>query len=229
MSFDLAVWPESAVVSAEEAERKYGTFLERERDAVPADPRALAFHRDLTARYPNLTDLPEAELETSPWAMNPSVVGEAVIMMMSWSAAEAALPDIHELAERHGLVLYDPRARAVHSPSGLRGHWMPVLTACDGSRVENPDATQIEAALRRLSPANWFVILERGDHYVQVGLGERAATRPPWCALEHREGGPDRHFRVETANRARIVEAFTGFAAGDESWRQGFDWQRMEF
>lgn len=104
-----------------------------------------------------------------------------------------------------------------------------MLSACDGSRVENPDAAQIEAVLGRLSPKNWFVVLERGDHYVQVGLGERAATRSPWLALEHRSGGPDRHFRVEVADRARIVQAFIGFADGDDSWQQGFDWRRVEY
>jgi hypothetical protein len=66
MSVDLAVRPEPAVVTAEVAARKYEKFAEREPGAVPADSRTLAFHRRLTARYPNLTDLPVAELETSP-------------------------------------------------------------------------------------------------------------------------------------------------------------------
>ena len=83
--------------------------------------------------------------------------------------------------------------------------------------------------LGRLSAENWFAVLERGDHYVQVGVGERAATRPPWLALEHREGLPDRHFRVQVAEPERIVRAFTGFAAGEDAWRDGFDWQRVSY
>jgi hypothetical protein len=29
--------------------------------------------------------------------------------------------------------------------------------------------------------------------------------------------------------RSGIVRAFTGFAAGDGSWRDEFDWQRVEY
>jgi hypothetical protein len=229
MSFDLAVWYEPAIVTAEEAARKYERILEREPGTVVADPRAAGFHRELIARYPNLSDLTVDEFEDSPWAMDPSVVVDAVILSMSWSMAEPALPYIRELAERHELVCYDPQSGAVYSPPSLRGDSMVVLSSADGSRVENPGAAQIEAVLERLSPKNWFAILDRGDHYVQVGFGERAATRSGWFALEHREGLPDRHFRVEIPDRARVVRAFTGFAAGDGTWHQGFDWHRMKF
>jgi hypothetical protein len=58
MSFDLAVWPEPAVVTAEAAERTYESLCEREPGAVPADARVVAFHRELTARYPSLSSLP---------------------------------------------------------------------------------------------------------------------------------------------------------------------------
>ncbi|GLY38702.1 hypothetical protein Amsp01_047260 [Amycolatopsis sp. NBRC 101858] len=229
MSFDLAVWPEPAVITAEEAARKYAEFAAREPAAVPADPRALAFHRELTARYPSLRDLPVEELENSPWNGDPVVLGEAVLITMSWSTADAAVLFVWELAERHMLVLFDPQGPTVYSPPMLRRDSMSVLAACDGTRVENPDAAQIEAVLGRLSAKNWFAVLERGDHYVQVGVGERAATRSPWLALEHREGLPDRHFRVQVADPARIVRAFTGFAAGDGGWRDGFDWQRVAY
>ena len=104
-----------------------------------------------------------------------------------------------------------------------------MLSSCDGSRVENPGPAQIEATVGRLSAANWFAVLDRGDHYVQAGFGERAAVRQGRFALEHREGLPDRHFRTEVEDRSRIVRAFTGFAAGDDSRRREFDWQRMEF
>ena len=229
MSFDLAVWPEPAVITAEEADRTYESLCEREQGVVPADARVVAFHRELTARYPSLSSLPWDELESSPWSGDPAVVGDAVLLTIGYSAAGTVAPFARELAERHELVLYDPQARTVYSPPGLRRRSMSVLSACDGSRVENPDPAQIEAVLGRLSEKNWFAVLERGDHYIQVGLGERAATRSPWLALEHREGLPDRHFRVQVADPERIVRAFTGFAAGDGSWRDEFDWQRVEY
>jgi hypothetical protein len=229
MSFDLAVWLEPAVITAEEADRTYESLCEREQGAVPADARVVAFHRELTARFPSLSSLPLDELESSPWSADPAVLGDAALLTIGYSAAGTVAPFARELAERHELVLYDPQARTVYSPPCLRRRSMTVLSAWDGSRVENPDPAQIEAVLGRLSERNWFAVLERGDHYIQVGLGERAATRSPWLALEHREGLPDRHFRVLIADRARAVRAFTGFAAGEEGWRDGFDWQRAEY
>lgn len=229
MSFDLVVWPASAVVTAAEADRKYGQSMDADPGTVPPDPRAVAFHRELTERHPGLTSLPPEAWESSPWSGDPVVCGEAVIMTVGWSAADTVFRFARELAERHEFVLYDPQARAVYSPPSLRSGSMCVLSACDGSRVENPDAAQIEAVLGRLSPKNWFAVLDRGDHYVQVGLGEHAAAHSPWLALEHRDGGPDRHFRAEVADRARIVRAFTGFADGDDSWQQGFEWRRVEY
>ncbi|WP_206795927.1 hypothetical protein [Amycolatopsis sp. MtRt-6] len=224
MSFDLAVWPEASTVTAEEATRKYFALTALEPGALPAGPRAVAFHRELTARYPEPSALPD-----SPWSAEVTVLGDAVLMSMGCSTPGVVVAFVRELAERHGFVLYDPRDGAVYSPPALRGEPAVVLSACDGSRVENPGAARIEAALARLSAGNWFVVLDRGDHYVQVGFGERAATRRGWFALEHREGLPHRHFRAEVAERSRIVRAFTGFATGDDSWRLEFDWQRTNF
>lgn len=229
MSFDLAVWSESTAVSAAEAIRKHHEFAAREPDAGPADPRAVVFHRELTAHYPSLSDLPVEELENSPWNGDPMVVGEAVLMTMSWSAADAAVLFIQELAERHEMVLFDPQGDTVYLPPTLRGEPALRLSACDGARIEDPDAAAIEAAVAGLSPGNWFLVLDRGDHYVQVGLGEQAAARPGRYVLEHRQGQRDRHFRAEVAERAVVSRAFTGFAAGEDSWREGFDWQRVEY
>jgi len=193
MSFDLAVRPESPAMTAEEATRKYLELTALEPGALPAGPRAVAFYRELTARYPD-----------SPWSADLTLLGDAVVMSMGWSTPDAVVVFIRELAERRRLVLYDPQDGAVYSPPSSRGEPAPVLSSCDGSRVENPGPAQLEATVERLSAANWF-------------------------ALEHREGLPDRHFRAEVEDRSRIVRAFTGFAAGDDSWRQEFDWQRMEF
>jgi hypothetical protein len=42
-------------------------------------------------RYPSLSSLAVGELENSPWNGDPAVLGEAVLMTMSWSAADAAV------------------------------------------------------------------------------------------------------------------------------------------
>ncbi|MEV5718372.1 hypothetical protein AB0L41_31180 [Amycolatopsis mediterranei] len=50
MSFDLAVRPATSAVTAPEATRKYLELTALEPGALPAGPRAIAFHRELTAR-----------------------------------------------------------------------------------------------------------------------------------------------------------------------------------
>lgn len=229
MSFDLAVWFEPTAVTSSEAIRKHDGFASRAPDAGPADPRAVAFHRELIARYPGLSDLPDDQLERIPWHGDPEIVGEAVLMTMSWSTPDETVQFILELAERHEMVLFDPQDGTVYLPPTLRGEPELRLSVCDGARIENPDTAALEAAVGRLSPGNWFLVLDRGDHYLQVGLGEQAKAPAGRYVLELRQGQRDRHFRAEVAERAEVVRAFTGFAAGHDSWQQEFAWERTVF
>ena len=159
MSFDLIVWCASAVMTAKEAGRRYEQSMDADPDTVPPDPRAVAFHRELTARYPSLTAQPPEEWESSPWSGNPVVCGDAVIMTMGWSAADTVFRFARELAERHELVLYAPQGGAVYSPPSLRDSPVSVLSACDGSRIDSyplkafgPKRQSSAAALTSSSP-----------------------------------------------------------------------------
>ncbi|MEA5367787.1 hypothetical protein VA596_50210 [Amycolatopsis sp., V23-08] len=114
MSFDLAVWHEST--TAEEAPRKYAELTTLEPEVLERHPRAVAFHRDLTARYPELADVPADELGSCPWATAMTVAGDGVVMSMSWSCSDAVVEYIQELARRHGLVLYDPQDGTAYPP-----------------------------------------------------------------------------------------------------------------
>jgi hypothetical protein len=115
MSFDLAVWREPA--AAEEAARKYAALTSLEPVVIPLHPRAVAFHRDLTARYPELADVPVEELGSCPWSCALTVAGDGVVMSLSWSASDAVVSYVQELAERHVMALYDPQDGTVYPPS----------------------------------------------------------------------------------------------------------------
>jgi hypothetical protein len=228
LSYDLAVWYEPSGITAAQAARTYAQLVEGEfgTAANPAEPRIQAFHRELTARYPETHSLPADE--GSPWSVQLTVTNTAVLMAMVWSRVAEVDPYVRTLADQHGLVLFDPQRQAIHHPEVMRTAPALVLSTCDGSQADNPDSNTIEQVLGTVSQDNWFAVLERGDTYVQVGYGEQAATRPGWYALERREGAADRHFRVEVADLGEIIAAFTGFARQENAWRQRLTWRRVE-
>jgi hypothetical protein len=102
------------------------------------------------------------------------------------------------------------------------------LDSCDGSEAIGPDAGEIERQVRRLSPANWYIVLEREEStYVQAGLGPDADAPEGRYALEYREGSPERHYRALVDNLDDIAAAFTGFASGEDGWKSARGWTRF--
>jgi hypothetical protein len=117
VSFDLFAWnvpvPGSAVQGGELLDR----FFEGDPETLGAGTPLQDFRAALVAEYPPLEDL--AETEESPWAMTPSESDRLVEIHLVWSAGDAVLLRIVELAIQHGVVLYDPQGPDVHSPGGV--------------------------------------------------------------------------------------------------------------
>lgn len=216
MSFDLAAWYEPSPITTNQAIERYLGFVEED-IAVEPPARLVAFERDLMAEYP--------QGEDSPWSVEPAVTDSAVFMSVVWSRANEFVEYARALADRHGLVLVDLQDHEVRHPSSMR--FDLTLAMCDGSRTDNPTPEAIAEALRKLSHRNWFAVLERGDTYVQVGLGEPAGVPVNWYALEYREGSADQHFRVEVCVLDTVIAAFTGFARQD-AWRARFTWRKVD-
>ena len=119
VSFDLAVWFESAPITNEDATKKYHQLAEGDVTGATEHPSIERFVRELSARYPNLDDLPEDELDDSPWSCGFDRSDAHVLTCMRWSVSKDVIDLIAALAEKHGLVLYDPQGSAVHLPSAL--------------------------------------------------------------------------------------------------------------
>jgi hypothetical protein len=230
VSFDLYLWASPSPVTADQAERICERLDEGDQVATEPSPRLLEFAGELMARYPRLEDLDHAVIEDSPWRVSPDVSSERVILCMGFSKAAEISREVLELASRHGLVCYDPQAGEVHHPAQAGpADTVLRLESCDGSRAIGPDAGVIERQVRRLSRANWYIVLEREESmYVQAGLGPDADAPEGKYALEYREGSPERHYRALVDNLDDIVAAFTGFASGEDDWKSAREWTRWQ-
>ena len=79
-----------------------------------------AFVSDLTDRYPRLESLPDEERTESPWADDFDIREEQVLIAVGGTHCADAVEFILELAEKHGLVCFDPKTRSIlTAPPGL--------------------------------------------------------------------------------------------------------------
>jgi hypothetical protein len=68
------------------------------------------------------------------------------------------------------------------------------------------------------------LVLEKGtERYVQVSPALHGAF-----GAEYRDGGPDRHFRYETAELSEVIDVFDSYARGDDGWLHRYDWKFFE-
>jgi hypothetical protein len=68
VSFDLGVWYEPSAITNEQATKKYLALCEGNVDEVTEHPSVDGFLDELRARYPDLDELPDEEVDDSPWS-----------------------------------------------------------------------------------------------------------------------------------------------------------------
>ncbi len=132
MSFDLGVWYSSQPLTAAEAEERYSAFHGNENwngngngigntdDQAATDERLTRFVDELTSRYPQIDDVADDEIDACPWSLTFELSSTHVTMPVMWARAEEIAPVVMEIADRHGLVCYDPQSRKIHLPPELR-------------------------------------------------------------------------------------------------------------
>ena len=80
----------------------------------------VAFMADLTDRYPRLETLPDAEREESPWSGSIGETNGHALIAMGGSHCAEAVEYIMELADKHGLVCFDPKTHSIlTAPPGV--------------------------------------------------------------------------------------------------------------
>lgn len=119
MSFDLGVWYSSRPMDGNAAAARYVALCGGDLADVEPNPGVAAFLSELTARYPQIDDVAEDEVDECPWNCAFDVSEGHVIMPMAWSRCVEMAPVILGLAEKHGLICFDPQSGEVLLPPQL--------------------------------------------------------------------------------------------------------------
>jgi hypothetical protein len=121
MSFDLGIWHSERALSVEEAGELYVKLCEQEWIPIADSPAIEAFYQELCGAYPEIDTLPEDQVDDCPWSCAHDRSGLHVIVSMSWGERTNPVAQcVVELAERHGLVCYDPQGPDVYLPLHLK-------------------------------------------------------------------------------------------------------------
>ena len=110
MSMTLVLWKAPVVVDADAAEILLKPFYENGDDSAFEPSTDIGkVSSELLRRFP--------DTENGPWAGSPAAAGDRVLLLdIRWSAADAVIDAIVELAREHELVLYDPQGPDVNLP-----------------------------------------------------------------------------------------------------------------
>jgi hypothetical protein len=122
MSFDLAVFSAAAPLTADEAREVYLRLSDEDdwSQWLKEDERVDRFAREIRQRWPDIDDLPEDEVDASPWSVGFDVSPAHMIVSFVWSTADEAVPAFIEMARRHGLYVFDPQEDVLILPNGAK-------------------------------------------------------------------------------------------------------------
>ena len=111
MTFDVGVWHSEITVSSGEASHIYASLCRGERPGrgVAPSPAVNAFYQELTGEWPEIESI--CKLNRSD---------DHVALSCDWSKAEEVCLLIQHLAEKHGLLFFDPQSEEVYLPPHLQ-------------------------------------------------------------------------------------------------------------
>jgi hypothetical protein len=120
VSFDLVVWYPDRRLSRDEAEARYHRLREGRDDELVAHPSVAAFYEELTAKHPEIDNVPAEnveDVEFCPWSGAMDRSPGHVLMRSRFSRAGYVRTLVGALAQKHGLAVYDPQVEAIVYPS----------------------------------------------------------------------------------------------------------------
>ena len=143
MSYKIAIWHSERAISGKEAATLYRKLFEQEKIPIEQHIDVYGFCNELDARYPEIDMVAEEALDFCPWSCSHDRSGAHVILSMLDEKSAEVIPLVLELAEKYGLVCFDPQANQVHLPSHLaatansldRGGTLFIVEVDEGQRA----------------------------------------------------------------------------------------------
>lgn len=122
MSCDFGIWSTNDI-NNKQAGEIYLRLCEGNSSEIPPNPAIDAFYNELTAKHPEIDDVPEDQIDNTefcPWSVAFDRSPGHLIICCVWSKAEYVENLIRELATKHGLLMYDPQSEKVYLPKNAQ-------------------------------------------------------------------------------------------------------------
>ena len=119
MSCDFGVWFPHKRLSATAARRRYVSLCEGRAASIEPHPSVRAFYEELIELHPEIHDVPEdrvGDFDYSPWSCAIDRSEAHVIMSCVWPKAAYVDRLVRDLAQKHGLAVYDPQSERITYP-----------------------------------------------------------------------------------------------------------------
>ncbi|MGH2400968.1 MAG: hypothetical protein ACRDF6_14120 [bacterium] len=84
---------------------------------VEPDPAVGAFYSELTRQYPEIDDVPDEEVDDCPWNCEFDRSPGHLIMPCGCPEADRMRQLVELLAQKHGLVVYNPQEGRITYPA----------------------------------------------------------------------------------------------------------------
>jgi len=120
VSYKLAVWHSERAISDKEAADLFTRLYEQRKVPIEQHIDVYSFYNELSANYPEVDMVAEEDLDACPWACAHDRSGAHVIMSVMDDKSAEVVPMILKLADKHGLVCFEPQSNKVHLPSQLQ-------------------------------------------------------------------------------------------------------------
>jgi hypothetical protein len=126
MSYTLGLLIEPAPPDDETAFEQFDALVDASGSDEQPHPTFVAVHAELTARFPCRSELPDDQIDDGVWSDWPLINNfgerEAVIGLV-YSAVETVRPFVIEVANKHGVTVFDWQTGTIHRP----GDFVPTM------------------------------------------------------------------------------------------------------
>ena len=95
------------------------TALVEVTDIEEPHPTFVAVHRELTARFPCICDLPDDQVDDGVWSDGPLINNfgqQQAVLGLMYSTAETVLLFVVKIANKHGITVFDWQIRSIYRP-----------------------------------------------------------------------------------------------------------------